>query len=131
VSQTKSATAELTRRERQVMDILYAASSASVADVQAELKDKPTYSATRMLLQRLEKKGLVSFHMEGAKYIYSPSVPSSSAINVAWRRLVKIFFAGSMGTAFSALLDSSTESLSDAELDELEAVVAAAKAKRK
>lgn len=122
---------DLPRRERQVLDILYAKTAASVADVQAQLNDKPTYSATRMLLQRLQKKGLATYRMEGPKYIYSPALPKTSASSAAWHRLVKTFFGGSIANAFSALLGSSAEALSDEELDELEALVAQAKAKRK
>ncbi len=124
-------TTALSKRERQVMDILYARGEASVAEVQADLPDQPTYSATRMLLQRLSKKGLAHFHTQGAKYIYAPAESHSSAGKSAWQRLVDTFFSGSPVRAFSDLLGSAADSLSDAELDELERLVAAAKHRRK
>jgi BlaI family transcriptional regulator, penicillinase repressor len=122
---------ELSRRERQVMDILYARGKASAAEVQQDLPDQPSYSATRMLLQRLQKKGLAQFETQGAKYVYSPAVPRSSAGKAAWSRLVDTFFKGSPASAFSALLGESSENLTDEELDELEQLVAQEKAKRK
>ncbi len=127
---TAPARNELTRRERQVMDIVYARGRVSAADVQAALPDEPSYSATRMLLQRLAKKGLLTHETEGARYMYLPATPRSAAGNAAWSRLVSTFFGGSMGSAFSALLGESTETLSDEELDALERLVAEARKKR-
>ena len=126
-----SEAAKLTRREREVMDIVYARGSASVADVQADLSDEPTYSATRMLLQRLQKKGFVRHRMDGPRYLYSPATPKTSAARAAWSRLVRTFFGGSTASAFSALLGASSDRLTDEELDELERLVAEEKAKRK
>lgn len=122
---------ELSRRERQVMDIVFANSRVSVADVQAHLPDDPTYSATRMLMQRLQKKGLLTFVMDGPRYLYSASTPKAKAGKAAWMKLVRTFFDGSSANAFNALFGASSESLSDAELAELENLVAQAKAKRK
>lgn len=112
------------------MDVVYAFGAVSVAEVQAELPDKPTYSATRMLLQRLHKKGLVQHRMDGPRYIYSPATPRTSAARAAWSRLVKTFFGGSSASAFSALIGASSERLTDEELDELEKLVAREKARR-
>lgn len=122
---------ELPRREREVMDVVYASEKVSVADVQAQLPDNPTYSATRMLLQRLYKKGLVTFDMQGPKYIYSASTHKAAAGKAAWAKLVKTFFGGSTANAFNALLGPSSETLSDDELAELEKLVAQVKANRK
>ncbi len=121
----------LSRRERQVMDIVYARGRVSAADVQAELPDGPSYSATRMLLQRLQKKGLLSFETDGPRYIYTPSTPRTTAVKAAWQRLVQTFFGGSTVSAFSALLGASSESLTDEELDALEAEIARAKERRR
>ena len=126
----KNAT-DLTRRERQVMDIVYARGRVSVADVQADLADNPTYSATRMLMQRLHKRGLITFDMDGARYIYSATTPRTSAGEAAWSRLVKTFFDGSNAAALSTLLGASSDELSDAQLAELEDLVARAKARKK
>ena len=122
---------ELPRREREVMDVVFAKEKVSVADVQAQLSDAPTYSATRMLLQRLYKKGLVTFEMQGPKYIYRASTPKVAAGKAAWTRLVKTFFDGSTASAFNALLGPSSETLSDDELAELEKLIAQVKARRK
>lgn len=113
------------------MDVVYARSRVSVADVQGELPDEPSYSATRMLLQRLQKKGLINFEMDGPKYIYAPVTPKAHAGKAAWSRLVHTFFGGSTANAFSALLGAASENLSDEELDDLERMVAEAKAKRR
>lgn len=128
---SESANSSLTRREREVMDVIYALGRASAADVQDQLPDRPSYSATRMLLQRLQKKGLIRYQMDGARYIYSPATPRTSAGRAAWSRLVRTFFGGSTGSAFSALLGASSERLTDEELEELERLVAKEKAKRK
>ncbi|MEM7098450.1 MAG: BlaI/MecI/CopY family transcriptional regulator [Pseudomonadota bacterium] len=121
----------LPKRERQVLDILHRRGKASVADVQLELPDKPSYSATRMLLQRLEKKDLARYEMQGAKYIYSPAEAKQHAVSRAWQRLVDIFFAGSTATAFSALFDATAENLTDQELAEIEEQIAQARTRRK
>ena len=124
-------TQELSRREQQAMDIVYARGKVSAADVQVRLPGNPSYPATRMLLKRLHEKGLLSFVMEGAKYIYSPRTPKQKAGKAALDRLVSTFFDGSQAKAFNAFLGTSSESLSDAELDELERLIANAKARRK
>lgn len=122
---------ELSKRERQVMDIVYANGSVSVSDVQSYLPDEPTYSATRMLMQRLQKKELLTFVMDGPKYIYSASAPRQTAGRAALAKLMNTFFDGSKTNTFNALLGISSETLSDEELDELEQVIAKAKEKRK
>ncbi len=121
----------LSRRERQVMDIVYANGRVSVADVQAELPDKPSYSATRELMRRLYKKRLVNFTMVGPKYVYSASTPRGTAGKAALVRLVKTFFDGSTAAAFSTLLGTSSEELSDDELDELQKLIEQTMERRK
>ena len=120
----------LTRREREVMDIVYARGRVSAGELQTLLPDQPTYSATRMLLQRLQKKGLVTFESDGPKYIYSPVTPRSRAGTAAWARLVQTFFGGSSASAFSSLLGATSQSLSNDELDQLEDLIAKAKEQR-
>ena len=121
---------KLSKREQEVMDILYATNQADVATVQTKLAHKPTYSATRMLLQRLEKKGYITFTMQGAKYIYTPAEAKQNAFQKAWASLVNIFFAGSSSAAFSTLFDVSEKQLSDEELDELEQLISKARKNR-
>ena len=113
---------ELSRRERQVMDIVYARGKASAAEVQEDLPDQPTYSATRVLLQRLAKQGLLDFETDGPRYIYFPTTPKADAGRSALRRLVQTFFGGSRIRTMTALLGSG-ERLSDEELDELQHLI--------
>ena len=122
---------KLSRRERQVMDIVYAKGRVSAADLQAALPDDPSYSATRMLLQRLQKKDLLSFETDGPRYIYKASTPKTTAVKSAWNRLVQTFFGGSAVNAFSALLGASSESMTDEEFEALEAEIARAKEQRR
>ena len=122
---------ELPRRERQAMDILYTQGKRSVAEIRDQLPGDPKYSAARMLMQRLHKKGLVTFHMEGPKYIYSAITPKRTAGEAALGKLVQTFFNGSTSNAFNALLGASSEKLSDEEFRELEALINQAKEDRK
>jgi predicted transcriptional regulator len=121
---------DLSRRERQAMDIVYAKGSVRAADVQAELPDKPSYSATRVLMQRLHKKGLLKYQTDGPRYVYSATTPRSDAGRTALRRLVRTFFDGSKVRTMTALLGS-TEDLSDEELDELERLIEKARSKKR
>ena len=110
---------ELSRRERQIIDILYAQGRATAAEVQAQLPDPPSYSAVRAMLRILEEKGHVRHEQDGPRYIYRPTVARESAKRSAMRHMLQTFFDGSAEQAISALLDDSSSSLSDAELDRL------------
>lgn len=111
----------LSRRERQILDILYAKGSASAADVQAALPDPPSYSSVRALLRILEAKGHARHEQQGTRYVYLPMVPRDRARRSALTRIVKTFFDGSAGQAAAALVDSG--SLSDDELTKLSALI--------
>jgi predicted transcriptional regulator len=111
----------LSRRERQILDILYAKGSATAAEVLSALPDPPSYSAVRALLRILEEKGHARHESQGTKYIYLPLVPRESARNSALTRIVQTFFDGSAGQAAAALVDSG--SLSDEELTRLSALI--------
>lgn len=115
----------LSRRERQILDILYAKGSATAADVRAALPDPPSYSAVRTLLRILEEKGHARHESLGTKYLYLPLVPRESARNAALTRIVQTFFDGSAGQAAAALVGSG--SLSDDELTRLADLIARAK----
>ena len=115
----------LSRRERQILDILYAKGSATAAEVRDALPDAPSYSAVRALLRILEEKGHAHHRMQGTRYLYLPSVPRESARNSALTRIVKTFFDGSAGQAAAALVDSG--SLSDEELTRLSELIARAR----
>jgi predicted transcriptional regulator len=109
----------LTRRERQIMDIMYQRGSPSAAEVQRDLPDPPSYSAVRAMLRLLEEKGHLRHRQEGPRYVYDPTVPRDRARRSATRRLLDTFFEGSTAQAVATLLDESTSDLSDEELAKL------------
>jgi predicted transcriptional regulator len=117
---TRPALLDLSRRERQIVDVLFKLGRASAADVRAELPDPPSYSAVRALLRILEDKGHVRHEQDGPRYVYMPTVGRDSAKRSALRHLVQTFFEGSTTQAISALLDSSSSKLDETELDRLE-----------
>ncbi len=109
----------LSRRERQIMNVIYARGSATVQDVMGEIPDPPSYSAVRAMLRVLEEKGHVLHREEGPRYVYMPVVPRDEARQSALRQLVGTFFDGSAEQAAAALLDMSGSDLSHEELDRL------------
>src|SRR5215218_958496 len=94
----------LSRRERQILDILYAKGSATAAEVRGALPDAPSYSAVRALLRILEEKGHAHHEAQGTRYVYLPSVPRESARNSALTRIIQTFFDGSAAQAAAALV---------------------------
>lgn len=116
----------LSRRERQIMDIVYARGQATAAEVAAALPDPPTYSAVRALLRILEQKGHLRHETDGPRYVFVPVVPRDRARRSALRNLVRTFFDGSPAQAAAALLDSATLSEDDAK--RLEAIIEKARA---
>ncbi len=109
----------LSRRERQIMDFLYARGRASAAEVLEGIPDPPSYSAVRALLRVLEEKGHVVHEEEGRAYVYKPKVPREQARRSALTHMVRTFFGGSTEQAFAALLDLNGGKLSDEALDRL------------
>ena len=103
----------LTRRERQVMDILFRAGEATVAEVMDGLPDPPTYSAVRSVLRILAEKGLVTHREDGPRYVYLPAANPERAREDALKHVIHTFFDGSTEQAVTALLR-----ISDAELDD-------------
>src|SRR3954467_1435099 len=110
---------DLSRRERQILDILYRSGHATAAEVQAALPEPPSYSAVRALLRILEEKGHVRHEQDGPRYIYLPTVAHDNAQRSALRHILQTFFNGSAEQAISALLDDDSGKLSSAELDRL------------
>ena len=110
----------LSRRERQIMDVLHARGWSSAAEVREALPDPPGYSAVRALLRILEAKGHIRHRTQGARYIYQPRRSRETASRSALRRVVTTFFRGSISQAVAALLERADTELSDQELDELE-----------
>lgn len=104
---------DLTRRERQIMDIIYARGATSVSEVLDELPDPPSYSAVRALLRILEDKGHLKHRKVGMKYVYQPQRARRQAGRSVLRRLVNTFFDGSAEEALAALMDVVGDELSD------------------
>jgi BlaI family transcriptional regulator, penicillinase repressor len=120
-------THELSRRERQIVDILYAQGRATAAEVQTALPDPPSYSAVRAMLRILEEKGHVRHEQDGPRYVYVPIVARDNAKRSALRHMLRTFFDGSAEQAISALLDDSSARLSEAELDRLARLISQAR----
>ena len=110
---------DLSRRERQIIDILYSQGRSTAAEVQAALPDPPSYSAVRAMLRILEEKGHVRHEQDGPRYVYLPTVARDNAKQSALRHVLTTFFDGSAEQAISALLGDKSSQLSDAELERL------------
>jgi len=119
--------AGLSRRERQIMDILYQRGKASAAEVREAMDDAPSYSAVRALLRVLEDKGHVRHQAEGLKYVYVPALARDKAKRSAVKHLVDTFFNDSPEQVVAALLDVSARRLSSEELDRMAAMIEKAK----
>ena len=119
----KSSPHALTRRERQIMDILYRLGRATASDVQAELTGEPNYSTVRTQLRVLERKGYARHDEEGLRYVYAPAVPRTTARMSALRHLVDTFFDGSVESVVGALLGGESSRISDEELTRIAAMV--------
>lgn len=117
----------LSRRERQIMDVLYREGRATAAEVRKQLPAAPSYSAVRALLRILEEKGHILHEQDGPRYIFFPKVPRDRAKRQAIRHLLQTFFDGSTEQAVAALLDSSSTRLSKDELDRLGRMIRSAR----
>lgn len=122
-SRTSAPGAKLSRRERQIMDVLYRDGEATVADVMAQMPDPPTYSAVRATMNVLEEKGHVRHKQDGPRYVYLPAVPRDRARRAALNHLLQTFFDGSAESAVVALLQMSDSSLSTTDFERLAAEV--------
>src|SRR5947207_15949515 len=124
---TKPLHAVLSRRERQIMDILYRRGRATANEVMADLPGGPSYSTVRTQLRVLEAKGHVRHDEDGLRYIYTPARPRRAARRSALRHLVDTFFEGSTEKVVSALLGSDGGRLSPSELDRIAEIVSKAR----
>jgi predicted transcriptional regulator len=115
----------LSRRERQIMDLLYRDGRLTAADVQAKLPDPPSYSAVRAMLRILEEKGHIKHQQDGPRYVYVPTVTRDKAKRSALRHVVQTFFDGSAEQVVAALLEGSAAELSEEELDRLARLIEA------
>jgi|SRR5690242_11884496 BlaI family transcriptional regulator, penicillinase repressor len=115
--------AALSRRERQIMDILYKLERASVGEVLGKLADKPNYSTVRAQLRVLEDKGHVCHEEHGLRYVYIPAVPRDVARRSALRHLVETFFEGSTEKVVAALLGGEVARISPEELERISRLI--------
>jgi BlaI family transcriptional regulator, penicillinase repressor len=119
--------AGLSRRERQIMDILYQRGKVSASEVREAMPDAPSYSAVRAMLRVLEDKGHIKHRAEGLKYVYVPTVNRDKAKMSAVKHLLGTFFDGSPEQAVAALLDVSSTRLTREELDRMSKMIEKAK----
>jgi len=124
---SKETNTQLSRREREIMDVIYRSGRATAAEVLDQLPDPPTYSTVRALLRVLEEKGHLRHEEDGPRYVFVPTVPRERALQSALRQLLHTFFDGSTEQAVAALLDLSSTRLSDAELTRLSQLIADAR----
>jgi BlaI family transcriptional regulator, penicillinase repressor len=121
---TKSSThTTLTRRERQIMDVLYRRGRATAAEVMADLPGEPNYSTVRTQLRVLEDKGHIRHDEEGLRYVYAPAVPRHAARRSALKHLVETFFDGSAEQVVAAVLGGEASRLSDEDLERISELI--------
>ena len=117
----------LSRRERQILDILYRVGRATAAEVLAALPDPPSYSAVRAMLRILENKGHVRHEQDGPRYVFSPTLTRDAAKRSALRHLVNTFFEGSASQVMAALVEMSAREIDPEELSRLKRLIRNAK----
>ena len=118
---------QLSRRERQIMEVIYAQGRATAAEVRENLPDPPSYSAVRAMLRILEDKGHLRHETDGPRYVFLPTVPREQARQTALRRLVHTFFGGLPENAVAALLDLDDEAMDPDALERIAALIADAR----
>ena len=121
------ALARVSRRERQILDVLFRRGEATAAEIQAELEDAPSYSAVRALLRIMEEKGHVRHREDGPRYVYMPAVAPEAARRSALRHVLDTFFEGSAAGAMAAMLGDEGIRVSREELARMEALLRSAK----
>jgi BlaI family transcriptional regulator, penicillinase repressor len=114
---------QLSRRERQIMDVIYKLGQATAADVQERLANPPSYSTVRAKLRVLEEKGFVKHQEQGPRYLYLSTVPRDTARRSALRHMVDTFFGGSPEQLVATLLDDSSARISEDELQRLSKLI--------
>ncbi|MGO8753143.1 MAG: BlaI/MecI/CopY family transcriptional regulator [Thermoguttaceae bacterium] len=119
----------MSRRERQIMEIIYCRGRATAGEIHRELPDRPSYSTVRTLLKVLEEKGHLTHESDGPRYVYSPCVSAEKAKRSAIEQLLRTFFNNSAASAMAALLDMSSANLSESELNRLARLIQQAKNK--
>ena len=119
----ENAHANLSRRERQIMDVIYSRGKATAAEVLEAIPDPPGYSAVRAMLRLLEEKGFVHHEQDGPRYVFRPTLSRERARQSAMTQLLQTFFDNSAEQAVAALLDMSRSKLTPEELDRLSEMI--------
>ena len=114
---------DLSKRERQIMEVIYRRKSASVKEVLGEIPNPPTYSAVRSILNILEEKGFLKHKKHGKKYVYSPTIPSGKATKSAINQLLSVYFENSIEKAVTTMLEMHTDGLTDADYIRLSQII--------
>lgn len=123
ISKNSAKKIELSKRERQILDVLYELGTASAAEIHAAIANPPTYTAVRTHLTNLEEKGQVKFERDGAKYIYEPTVPKKEMAKSMMDNMLKTFFENNIELVVASLLDPKDSNLSQEQLDRLAEIV--------
>ena len=123
VNKKSSSGESLSKRERQILDVLYELGLASAAEVHAAIHKPPTYTAVRTHLTNLEEKGQVKFEKDGARYIYQPTVPKNEVARSMMDNLVKTFFENNVELVVASLVDREESQISPEQLDRLAAII--------
>ena len=123
----KKSTSELGRRERQILEIVFRLSEASVSDVRELMTDPPAYDSVRTMLRLLERKGFVKHRAVGNRYLYRPTQSRDAASRSALVHLMTTFFQDSVVDTMAAALDARSDQLSNEELAQLESLIAKAR----
>ena len=113
----------LSRREREILEVLHRKGRASVTEVLEELPDPPSYSSVRSILSILERKGHVQHHEEGKRYLYAPTEPAHTAARTALVQVVQTFFGGSLERAVKTFLSDQETAITNEELQRLVAMI--------
>lgn len=109
----------LSRRESQIMNVVYRLGEAAVADVVDEMPDDPGYNTVRVTMSNLENKGYLTHREEGQRYVYRPSIPAEKAKRSEMSHVLRTFFSDSPSQAILTLLDMSGEEINEEDLDEI------------
>ena len=121
---------KLSRRERQIMEIIYAKGEATAAEIMLAMPDAPSNSALRTLLRIMEEKGVLKHREEGPRFVFQPVESREKASRSALKQVVKTFFEGSLANAVAAFVDSKDARLSVEEMAKIEAIIQEAKARK-
>lgn len=113
----------LSRRERELMDIVYRLERATAVDIRGEMADPPSYAAVRTLLRILGEKGHLEYEYDGPRYMFSPTVSRAKASASALKNVLATFFEGSMQQAVAALIDMESKDLTDRDFDQLQELI--------